>query len=177
MALFCESISEFVNGERELNKPNLKYELGDRIYPIDLDVAPTISYDYLFLDPNHTHSFHNDELNEKTCEEIPDKSDYAIYFEKIKSFCKRPLGDSIDKVNYQEHIHVIPPNRKLKELLKLASKKSSIENIDLPQFGQFALYTNRGNSKAPRIFFFIGNYAIIYVLFYDPYHEIFPSTT
>ena len=37
-------------------------------------------------------------------------------------------------------------------------------------------YTNKETNKAPRVFGFIGNASIIYILCYDPFHKIYSST-
>ena len=51
----------------------------------------------------------------------------------------------------------------------------------VPPFFHFALYQDKGTMgnrisgvKSPRIYFFIGDNATLYPMFYDPYHEINP---
>lgn len=167
---FRDSLEEFVTKENA----KFKYDFGDRIPVINFDAKPIIAYDYLFIENGNEHSFHNEEFNNISSEEYPNKSDYAIYFEKIKLLCCRTLEETFDQ-KYTEHIHIINnPNKQIKELLKKISGRP-IVNENCPPIMQFGLYTNKKDSKAPRIFCFIGNYATIYILFYDPYHKILPS--
>lgn len=166
-----ESISSFVQGERKQYGEDLKYKFGDEICNIDDDGTPTIAYDYLYLDSGDKYSFLNPELNQNFSEEFPNESDYAIYFRKIKSFCKKTLNKSLYHSKKEEHIHIVNSNERLVDLLRKTAKTTFNHN-NIPQFGQFALYTNVKDNRAPRVFFFIGNYAIVYILFYDPYHEI-----
>lgn len=48
-----------------------------------------------------------------------------------------------------------------------------LQASQIPQFIEIRLYSNKVIDKAPRIFGFIGNANIIYVLFYDPFHKVF----
>ncbi|MDR1553999.1 MAG: hypothetical protein LBS69_11155 [Prevotellaceae bacterium] len=166
-----DSLEDFVAKEGS----TLKYRFGDKNIQIDFDATPTISYDYLFIADNSEYSFHNEELNKKSSEEYPNKSDYAIYFEKIKSFCCRTLNESLHNSNHKEHIHTIKPNNKLKKIFTQIFCNKLLKDEDLPPFMQFSLYTNQNDDKAPRIFCAIGNYAVIYILFYDPFHKIYVS--
>jgi len=111
-----------------------------------------------------------------------DLKDIKTYFEKVNFISKKSINDLIDSTNYRNHFHVISyPNAKLKELIKKISGRSTLRDEQLPIIGQFALYTDdyeasRASSrKSPRIYFLIGKNAIFYVLFYDPYHEIYPK--
>jgi hypothetical protein len=167
---FIDSLDEFIAKE----DAKFKYSAGDKVPIIDLDVSPIIAYDYLFLENGNEHSFHNEELNKISSEEYPYKSDYAIYFEKIKSFCRRTLDESLHSSKHKEHLHRIEPNIRIKKILTKIFHKS-LKDEDCPPIMQFSLYTNKQDKKAPRIFCAIGNYAVVYVLFYDPYHTICSS--
>ena len=64
-----------------------------------------------------------------------------------------------------------------KELSKISPKAIEVN----PLIFHFALYTdekvvaNRNkNTRAPRIYFMLGKNGVIYILFFDPYHEINP---
>jgi hypothetical protein len=171
MTHLVDSLEDFIAREGT----TLKYSVGDRNIKVDLDATPTISYDYLFIEDDSEHSFHNEEFNKLSSEQYPDRSDYAIYFEKIKSFCRRTLDDSLNNSNYKEHIHIIKPNKRIKEILTKKIFSKTLRDEDLPPIMQFSLYTNQNNDKAPRIFCAIGNFAVVYILFYDPYHKICSS--
>ncbi|MDR3226363.1 MAG: hypothetical protein LBT56_01660 [Prevotellaceae bacterium] len=165
-----DSLESFVAEEGA----TLKYSVGDKDINVDWDATPTISYDYLFVEDNNENSFHNREFNKISSEEYPNNSDYAIYFRKIKSFCCRTLGESLNNTSHKEHIHLIKPNERLRKILTKIFCKS-LRDEDLPPIMQFSLYTNQNDDKAPRIFCAIGNFAVVYILFYDPYHKICSS--
>lgn len=167
---FIDNLEEFIAKENT----NFKYGAGDKITEIVLDTTPIIAYDYLFFEDNNEHSFHNEELNKNSSEEFPNKSDYAIYFEKIKSFCCRTLDESLNNLDYKEHTHIVNPNKRIGSILTKIFGKS-LKHEDWPPIMQFCLYTNQKDDKAPRIFCAIGNFAIVYILFYDPYHKICSS--
>jgi len=135
---------------------------------------PLISYDHIFLEDGNKYSFSNDELNKKTSEEYPDESDYSIYFKKIKKLCNHTIKESED--DWKEHVHIRDINNTNNKIKKLVYKIfDNLEKIDeFPYIIQFALYTNKNSKKSPRIFGLI-SYAIVYILFYDPYHEMFSS--
>jgi hypothetical protein len=88
----------------------------------------------------------------------------------------------VNKLHHSEHFHLITnPPYKLRELIKRISGRSDLKDEHLPIIGQFGLYTNDNadrtrNIKSPRIFFFIGDNAVLYIMFYDPYHEIFNAS-
>jgi hypothetical protein len=164
-----DSLEYFISKENARN--DLKYVKGDKSTEIHLDATPTIAYDYLFLEESNEYSFSNEEFTKNSSEEFPNKSDYAIYFEKIKSIC----SNTIDKTLNQRHTHFVNPNRRLHIILKNIFEVDLIDEIQ-NSILQFPLYTNKTEKgKSPRIFCFIGKYAIIYVLFYDPYHKICSS--
>lgn len=172
---FFEQINDFIEFEEE--EFDLKFRLGQKVYKLNLDFTPTIAYDYLNIDDDLDYSFHHSEFHSFTCEKSPKKSDYNIYFDKIKALCTKTLDDSINNSHYTEHLKVINPNKKLLDIVKKIFGVSYISHEQLPQFGELGLYTNKVGNKAPRIFFFIGNLGVIYILFYDPFHSIFPKKT
>jgi len=164
-----ENLSEEINSLIEEEGRDLKFRIRDRLLPINFECTPSISYDYLLLDTSKEYSFLNSEINNQTSEEYPNLSDSQIYFTKIKKVCKNNFDDlQEDKYLFK----TINPNKKLKELSDfIFSQRLQPEQI--PQFVEIILYTNKNGNKAPRVFGFIGNASIIYILFYDPFHTIF----
>lgn len=169
MLNILDEIQNFIEDEER----DLKYRLGDN-FTLSFDTTPSIAYDYLNIDEVPEYSFHHPEFLKSESEEFPNKSDYNIYFHKIKNLCTRSLEDSLYNQPYTEHLKTINPNKNLLNVVKKIFKKEHIPAEQLPQFGEFGLYTNKGNNRAPRVFFFIGNLGMIYILFYDPFHKIFP---
>ena len=166
-----DQISDFIDAEER----DLKFRLGDSLVKLQFDFTPTIAYDYLNITDDLDFSFHHSEFHLVSSEENPQKSDYQIYFEKVKLFCTNTLDDSLNNSDYREHLKLVSPNKNLLDVVKKIFNVDYISPEQMPQFGELGLYTNKQNSKSPRIFFFIGNIGIVYMLFYDPFHLIFNS--
>ena len=173
--LFFEEINEQISDFIEDEERDLKFILGDKLDSIQFEVTPTIAYDYLNIDVVEDYSFHHNELHSFSSEEYPNKSDYNIYFEKVKSFCSQSLNTSLNCSHHSEHLKLVNPNSRLLNVVKRIFNVDRITDEAMPQFGELGLYTNKNDNKAPRIFFFIGNVGIVYILFYDPFHSIFNS--
>lgn len=65
-------------------------------------------------------------------------------------------------------------NRSLKALFLCVTSipRKSFRHEELPEICQFGLYTNElGNERSPRVFFFVGNFAIVYILFCVLHHS------
>lgn len=164
------NFKEIIRDHFEEEHRDLKYKIGDRLEHLRFNLTPTIAYDYLLTDTNDPYSFLHPDLNKCQCEDLPGKSDYAIYFEKINSFCKKTFDEILNQSNFKEHIHKVNTNPTLRGLLQQIFKKR-ITSLNLPDIWQFALYTNKKDNRAPRILFFIGDYGVIYILAFDQWHE------
>tara|TARA_R110001632_G_scaffold232421_1_gene373163 strand:- start:3310 stop:3834 length:525 start_codon:yes stop_codon:yes gene_type:complete len=171
-----DNILDEISNLIEYEERDLKFRLGDD-FPITFTTTPSIAYDYLNINDDLDYSFHNPEFLKMESEEFPNKSDYNIYFDKIKNLCKKSLDESLNNSSHKEHLKTVNPNKNLVNVVKKIFKKNHIPPEQLPQFGEFGLYTNKKSNRAPRVFFFIGNAGMIYILFYDPFHKIFPSKT
>lgn len=167
-----EGFADEINNLIEDEGRDLKFKIKDKLLPLNFDCTPSISYDYLLLDKSNEFSFLNPEFNKITSEEFPNYSDSHIYFLKAQEICKNNFKNlSEDKFFFE----IIKPNRNLKEIVDfIFSEKLQADQI--PPFIEIRLYTNKNGNKAPRIFGFIGNANIIYILFYDPFHKVFNST-
>ena len=167
-----ENITDEINYLIEEEGRDLKFKIKDKLLPINFDCSPSISYDFLLLDSSNEFSFLNTEINKTTSEDFPNLSDSQIYFEKIKKICKSDFQSlTTDSFFFQN----ISPNRNLKTITDFIFSQKLQAN-QIPQFIEIRLYTNKIGNKAPRIFGFIGNANIIYILFYDPFHRIFSAT-
>lgn len=167
-----DNLSDEINNLIEDEGRDLKFKIQDKLTPINLNCTPSISYDYLLLDHGSDYSFLNPEINTITSEEFPHLSDSQIYFKKLNEICTSNFSDLNDSTFF---FQMISPNRKLKDIVDfIFSIKLQADQI--PPFIELKLYTNKNSIKAPRIFGFIGNANIIYILFYDPFHQIFDKT-
>lgn len=167
-----EDLADEIENLIEKEGRDLKYKIKDKLLPINFDCTPSISYDYLLLDESNEYSFLNPEFNTITSEDFPNYSDSQIYFLKAQEICKNNFKDLSDDKFFFD---IINPNRNLKHIVDfIFSEKLQADQI--PPFIEIRLYTNKISNKAPRIFGFIGNANIIYILFYDPFHKIFNKT-
>ena len=151
---------------------DLKFKLNDKLDEINFDCTPSISYDYLLTDSKNEYSFLNPEINELSSEEFPNLSDSQIYFQKIQEICKNNFGALTDECVFFKTIN---PNRELKKVVDFIFS-TKLQADQTPTFVEIKLYTNKVKQKSPRVFGFIGNASIIYVLFYDPFHKIYSAT-
>mgnify|MGYP003679136796 CR=1 FL=1 len=167
-----ENLSDEIENIIEDEGRDLKFKVQDKLTPLNFDCTPSISYDYLFLNEKEEYSFLNSEINKQTSEEFPNLSDSQIYFQKLNEVCTSNFNDLNDSHFF---FQMISPNRNLKDVVDfIFSKKLQADQI--PPFIEIKLYTNKISDKAPRVFGFIGNANIIYILFYDPFHKIFNKT-
>lgn len=138
------------------------------------------------LNTNITFSFANCDLGNTDYgfdQEFTDK-DTRRLFMLLKEFSETSLQGMIDvkdqKDEEGERLHLNRNNisGKLKEILQAFSGADIDDNTIIYHF---ALYTdNSGASsrvkgiRSPRIYFMVGQYGIMHILFFDPYHEINP---
>jgi hypothetical protein len=156
-----DELKEFIEEEGR----DIKFRRGDIILPINYDCSPSISYDYLLLDSSE-YSFLNPEMNKITSKSFPGSSDSQIYFQQINKVCNRKFS-GLEKDRFFERI---TPNQNLKKIANFIFSQT-LTPEQTPFFIEIRLYTEE--DKAPRIFGFIGNLNIIYILCYDPFHKIY----
>lgn len=152
------------------------YEFGDSIDNAalgkSLDNLSTISYRYI--------DFENTDYHFR--QKCFDNEDIIWYFDFMSMLSDNPFNELM---NYKDPSWHLNPNyydkdKRFQELVDKALKVTSKLPIEKqPPFYHFALYTKENANretgvKSPRIYFFIGANAVIYPLFYDPYHEINP---
>ena len=151
----------------------LRYSFGDETLGAykEFDLTPTFSYAYLDFDETDF-CFNQNSFDNQDC---------TSYFKTVKALSNSTINDLIDNSSYKTHFHFYPnPNQKLRDLLNKVANKI-LKPEERPSIGQFSLYTSTQKAdrsegiKSPRIYFFVGNWAVLYILFYDPYHEINPG--
>ena len=127
-------------------------------------LRPTVSYLYLNNKPSTEYTFFSTEFGKREIKE---------YFIKMALFSSQNLATLIDNSNHDLHFkfasETSPEYNVLENHLQI---KFNAENK--PILGHFALYTDEKieNSKSPRIFFLLGENAIIHILFFDPFHKM-----
>ena len=153
-----------------------EYNFGDKLDNQEirdsLNTLSTISYRYI--------DFENTEYN--FFQDCFDNNDIAEYFSFMNMLTTYPLNTLFSCKEKDWHLYsndYFNDTRFRNLVNKSLEQESNLKVECAPMFYHFALYTNQGasrekNVKSPRIYFFIGSNAIIYPLFYDPYHEINP---
>ncbi|MFI3327912.1 MAG: hypothetical protein SNH79_05865 [Rikenellaceae bacterium] len=164
---FCEDDDNYFSPE---------FKIGDKIdnqkYNASLNRCQSINYSYLQLDNTTRYHF------TQTCF---DNEDAIAYFKFMKSLSTNEFLKLVDNKKNEWHLNRTLYRGNFKNLFdEVFGNKKAMKEENLPNFYHFALYTSKGmanrenGTKSPRIYFFIGDNATIYPLFYDPYHEINP---
>lgn len=150
-----------------------KFEFGNKLNPTDLKESykrkPKISYDYIDLDKTDYHF----------AQECFDYIDAFHYFSTLKTFCSYSINELTDVLDKDFHFHIDPvASPRIQKILNRLIDIKDLTPEQIPPIGQFALYTDENGAsretqiKSPRIYFMVGPKGILYILFYDPYHEI-----
>lgn len=153
------------------------YQFGDKIdneeLSDSLEYPSVVSYRYLELEPVTKYHFSQSCLDNK---------DIIGYFKFMKLLTSVPFNLLRESKKHEWHLN--PTYYHTQKSFRLLVNQSLGLKKDLPiestpNFFHFALGTSGKASretgeKSPRIYFFFGNNATIYPLFYDPFHEINP---
>lgn len=133
---------------------------------------PNVCYKYLQMDGRY--GFNQPEW---------DNRDAVAYFESMSILANMPIGE-FDELDWEWHFNpskVYKGQNLYAQLEPIFGEKVLNTPEKLPPFYHFALYQDKNvvadrqsGGKSPRIYFFIGDNATLYPMFYDPYHEINP---
>lgn len=146
--------------------------LDNEAYNENLNHYPHVCYKYLQMDG--TYGFSQEEW---------DNDDVVSYFDSMQLLANMSIQEfwNLDKGWHMNPNTISRGQNLYNELLPILGEKVLNTPELRPQFFHFALYDEPGVTadrslgiKAPRIYFFIGDNATIYPMFYDPYHEINP---
>ena len=100
------------------------------------------------------------------------------YFRQMNKYASVSMNEIIDTLEYTEHFHASRIRGKLLGLLKEQCGKKVDEGVMVyhfalePKSRELALRSS--GTRNARVYFLIGRFGIIHVLFFDPYHEINP---
>lgn len=143
--------------------------LKDRITNEDIlvsqNVPLVVSYDLVDLD----------ETNYGFWQEMTHK-DTMAYFEMMKRVSGSTINE-LDGLARELHFRRTPVKGNLYEVLKKVCPEAAFDNLCI---FHFALYTSdemasrESGVRSPRVYFMLGRNGIIYMLFFDPFHEINP---
>lgn len=150
-----------INASERFDK---KLTPGDINLSTDLPIL--VRYDYIDLGETPYH-FHQVFTHEDT----------KGYFGKMKEFAGKSINTIMSESDKENHFHrsklVGNVRREIKKILPKALETDQI-------IYHFALHDNddwadrNTDTRASRVYFMLGTYGHIYILFFDPYHELNP---
>lgn len=153
----------------ELNRrDSLKYTLTPEDARLSHNVHCVIKYDYIDLDKTDYSFSQHFEQNE-----------IKAYFEKMKLISSSTI-EQLSRKAKELHLY----RSDIKGNLKRAVARIYPEMLESnPIIYHIALhgkgYTTRGDrekgTRCPRLYFIVGTNGHIYILFFDPYHELNPT--
>lgn len=100
------------------------------------------------------------------------------YFNQMKKYANVSMNDIIDTFDYTEHFNGSEIRGNLLRLLKEKTGKHIDEGVMIYHFAlqpdnKQAASREQGTRNS-RIYFLVGKFGVVHVLFFDPYHEINP---
>lgn len=143
--------------------------LKDRLTNEDLLVSQkvplVVSYDLVDLEDTD-YGFH----------QVMEHDDTKAYFSMMKRLSGSTI-DELDSVARELHFRRTPVRGNLYKVLEKICPDAAFDNLCI---FHFALYTSKQISsretgvRSPRVYFMLGRNGIVYMLFFDPFHEINP---
>lgn len=101
--------------------------------------------------------------------------DVKEYFSKMKHISGKTIWELVDEETVSLRRHSGGLHKKLKMVLEQLNPEIAKGE---PIIFHFHLYTDKNESsrqtgvRSPRVYFMQGTYGVIYILFFDPFHEI-----
>lgn len=125
-----------------------------------------VSYDLLDLDGEYGF------LQDFTQEEIHG------YFQQMKRFASVSMNEIIEKFSYTDHFNESKIKGNILRILKGKTDKRIGDDVMIYHFAlepakKERACRNSGERNA-RVYFLVGKFGIVHILFFDPYHEINP---
>jgi hypothetical protein len=164
--------SDLYEGYADESRNNINKQFSKDDIRDNLNNPPVFSYYWIDLGKTKYH-FHQDEF---------DNEDIKKYFSILNEFSQMTIGNILES-KYEYHVYESKLMGKLLEVYKQYTNKAHIDLYKVPPIYHFAFYTNKDGHanrdkriKSPRIYFTIGSFGTIHILFYDPYHEINPTS-
>lgn len=148
-----------------INSPDrFNVKLGIDDAKLSMNIPILVRYDYIDIDKteyNFSQIFHN--------------ADTKAYFARMKDMAGHSMNELIENAR-ELHFYRSPITGKLRDIVADVIPDAIRSNQIVYHFG---LYTSPNGDacrdkdiRSPRIYFILGTYGHIYILFFDPYHEI-----
>lgn len=125
-----------------------------------------VNYDQLDLDGKYGF------LQDFTQEEIHG------YFRQMKKYASVSMNEIIDTFDYTEHFNSSEIRGNLLKILKERTTRRIDDDVMIYHFAlepESRVVADRNLARRnARVYFLIGKFGIVHILFFDPYHEINP---
>ena len=100
------------------------------------------------------------------------------YFTQMWKYANVSMNEIIDTFDYTEHFNGSAIRSNLLYLLKKKTGKHIDDDVMIYHFAlqpeNKQVASREQNTRNARIYFLVGKFGIVHVLFFDPYHEINP---
>jgi len=162
------SILQMHKDDFDSHERGFEFVIGDKIQKFSSFLKPTISYTYLNLGLIPQYCFIQPDFTD---------TDYKLYFDNIKKITSLDYDTLIHNKDKKLDFSIYSyPNGKLLDIFKNIIGRSKISPEQIPTFGRIGLYNSTPlEKKAPRIYFFVGHNCVLHILFFDPFHSVYPE--
>lgn len=152
---------------RQINKPDsFKVRLTNEDVCLSKDMPIVIKYDYLDLEKTEYHF-----MQEFT------RKDTQEYFSLMKRISSSTVNQ-LEKIAKELHFRRSPIRGNLKVALSQVLPNVVKTEPMIFHFGLYECDSKKANretgERSPRVYFILGSYGFIYIIFFDPYHELNP---
>lgn len=100
------------------------------------------------------------------------------YFSQMRKYATVSMNEIIDAVDYTEHFHDSKIHGNLLQLLKEKTGKRIDDGVMIYHFAlqpeSKQLASRKKGTRNARVYFLVGKFGVVHMLFFDPYHEINP---
>lgn len=152
-----------------LNSPDsFKRKMSKEDARLSMDLPIVVKYDYLDLDGT--------DYNFKQEFTIRDTQEY---FTKMKEISSSTINKLVEKSKKDSDYHFYRSafsgnvRREIKKIMPDAD-----EDLIVYHFGLYECESHNASrvtgERSPRVYFILGNNGFIYIVFFDPYHELNP---
>lgn len=135
---------------------------------LSMDLPIVVKYDYVDLGETD-YNF----MQEFTIRDTQE------YFKNMKEISSSTINELIEKSKNDKNYHFFRSTfsgnvrREIKKIMPDAD-----ENLIVYHFGLYECESHNANretgERSPRVYFLLGNNGFIYIVFFDPYHELNP---
>lgn len=151
-----------LNSKERFNK-----ELSADDVQLSEDLPIVVRYDYVDLGTTDYHFWQKFTLE-----------DTMGYFGKMRQFAGKSINQLLIEAK-SDHFHRSTLTGKVKKAVRAILPKSIDTNQIIYHFGLYDTdrWADRNtDTRCSRVYFILGTYGHIYILFFDPYHELNPIT-